>query len=410
MENPFGSWVRRIRLNAWFPHIPIALAVGLLGILQILPALPGDHAPSWWDEEFHLIRTYLAETAIQGLPQGALGIIFLLLSFGLAFRSRLSWMLAIVTTTVMILIETVPKGPIPHPLLVAYNGVMLGALLLAVRRFNNSSIAAATLFAITMLLVLLLYSIFGSYILGTQFNPNIRSFEMALYFAVVTLATVGYGDIVPQTEEARLFVVSFIVVGIVIFTTGISTILLPLINRRISKLLGTKGAPMKKTNHYVIVGDSSLARNCYLQLKERGMETALILPRPPEERSTFHQAEYILGDGSDLDVLREGCADKAAAIMALGEDDSENAFVTMAAKELGGKAKTVTAVNDSRNLTRIKRVHPDVIIAPGVLGGELLAMTLNGESMDTESLLAKLWTIERPIPHATRSSPLDAPK
>jgi hypothetical protein len=57
------------------------------------------------------------------------------------------------------------------------------------------------------------------------------------------------------------------------------------------------------------------------------------------------------------------------AILALSAADSDNAFVVLAVKELESRAKTVVAVNDSNNLGRVRRVQPDLIIAPQVLGG-----------------------------------------
>ncbi|MDA8115703.1 MAG: voltage-gated potassium channel, partial [Acidithiobacillus sp.] len=56
-------------------------------------------------------------------------------------------------------------------------------------------------------------------------------------------------------------------------------------------------------------------------------------------------------------------------------------------KEMEGSAKTVAAVNDSKNLGRVRRVQPDMIIAPQVLGGELLAMALNGEQLDSNAVM-----------------------
>ncbi len=95
----------------------------------------------------------------------------------------------------------------------------------------------------------------------------------------------------------------------------------------------------------------------------------------------------IIGDSSDTDVLRSAGAEQAAAVLALRADDSENAFVVLAVKEIEGSAKTVAAVNDSKNLGRVRRVQPDMIIAPQVLGGELLAMALNGEQLDSTAVM-----------------------
>ena len=87
---------------------------------------------------------------------------------------------------------------------------------------------------------------------------------------------------------------------------------------------------------------------------------------------------------------RKASGADALAILALRADDSENAFIVLAAKEIGGKARTVAAVKNSKNLARVRRVGPDLVIAPDILGGEVLAMALNGETMNSESILGNI--------------------
>ena len=63
----------------------------------------------------------------------------------------------------------------------------------------------------------------------------------------------------------------------------------------------------------------------------------------------------------------------------------------LAVKELKGRAKTVVAINDSKHMERIKLVQADVVIAPEVLGGELLAMVLTGETITSDFVLDRFF-------------------
>lgn len=72
-------------------------------------------------------------------------------------------------------------------------------------------------------------------------------------------------------------------------------------------------------------------------------------------------------------------------------DDSDKAFIVLAVKELKSRAKTVVAINDSKHMERIKLVQADVVIAPEVLGGELLAMVLTGESITSDFVLDRFF-------------------
>ena len=146
---------------------------------------------------------------------------------------------------------------------------------------------------------------------------------------------------------------------------------------------------MKRSNHYIIVGSSALASNTYRELVARGEQVTVILLAFPEN-SKFPDTDVLVGDGSDVDILKKAGGEEAKAVLALLDNDSENAFVVLAAKELKGGVKTVEAVNDVKNLNRIRRVHPYMVIAPQVLGGELLTMALTGEKVDSSTIMQRL--------------------
>ena len=78
------------------------------------------------------------------------------------------------------------------------------------------------------------------------------------------------------------------------------------------------------------------------------------------------------------------------AVLALSEDDSYNAFVVLAAKELNPNVRTVAAVGDTRNTGRVARTRPDVLLTLPQLGGELLAMALSGEEIKADALIGQL--------------------
>ena len=188
-----------------------------------------------------------------------------------------------------------------------------------------------------------------------------------------------------------MFAISIIVFGITAFATSLSAILMPLINKRMTRLLTTKESRMKeRTSHFVIVGDSALCRNAYHELRNRGEEVTVVLPATPDE-GIFRPEDLVSGDGSDLEVLKKAAAGDARAVLALADNDSENAFVVLAAKELDGKPTTVVGVSHSANLSRIRRVKPDMVISPQVLGGEILAMALRGEKIDSDLFMKRLF-------------------
>ena len=234
----------------------------------------------------------------------------------------------------------------------------------------------------------MMYATFGTYYLGTQFKPRITDLVSAFYYAMVTMSTVGYGDIVPATPQARLFALSVIVLGVAVFATSLTAVIGPLVGRSLQGIVNRKGSRMRRENHFVVIGNTPLAINTWRELAKRGRPVTRILRETPEEGEN-KDVDVVVGDPSMTETLREAGAHHAEAVLAMLADDSENAFAVLAVKELAGPAKTVAAVNDARHLSRVKLVQPDVVIAPQVLGGELAAMLLSGEQVTPE------WVVER---------------
>jgi len=368
----------------WFPHVPLAILLGLGGFWLLQSDL-GRHWRSILDQL--LAGGQGLSPAL--LPPLLIGIGMLIMAFGLLFRSRLAWTMALLlaaTAAVSLLF-----GHHTHAhLLFGYFLLMLALLIFAWRQFDRTSVTASTLFALTSVVMLLVYATFGTFYLGADFKPQITDLVTALYYAMVTMSTVGYGDITPQTAEAKLFAVSIIVLGVAVFATSLTAVIAPLVTRSLQRIVNRKGIRMQRENHFVVIGNTPLALNTLHELARRGHPVTLLMRVEPES-GVPEDVDKVIGDPSDGAVLRKAGADKAQAVLAMLPDDSENAFVVLAVRELAGKARTVAAVNDAQHLGRVQLVQPDVVIAPQILGGELAAMMLTGEEVTADFVMRRVF-------------------
>lgn len=379
-----------VRGRYWFPHFPLAVLLALGGVL-LLDAELGAR----WRQLLTDFLTGHPKNVTPGLlPPLLIGGGMLVMALGLFLRSRIAWIMALLlaATAAVSLLFGAHHGA--HVLL-GYFLVILAVLMLAWRQFDHSSVTASTLFALTSVVMLLLYATFGTYYLGSEFNPPVRDLVTALYSAVVTMTTVGYGDIVPHTAEARLFVVSVILLGVAVFATSLTAVIAPMMSRSLARIVNHERQRMKRENHFVVTGASPLAANTCRELIRRGQPVTRLFRQTPEPEPD-DTADFIVGDPGSVDVLRQAGADKAAAVLAMSSDDSENAFTVLATRELGGSAKTVVAVNDAQHLNRVKLVQPDIVIAPQILGGELAAMLMCGEEVSSEFVLQRVLQQSRP--------------
>jgi voltage-gated potassium channel len=388
---------RRARLDLWFPHIPLAIAVGGAGALALLPAIR-----KYLQEYLHLQLTGLFDALhplsaqvpgliLRGVPTTVVGALQIFIAVGLLARSRLAWISALLITIVQLALAIGYIHQSWFSTGVVYLVVLLAALVAGRQVFQRSSLAAGTLFAVATLLLVMVYGVFGALLLGTGFSPPIVTLPQAVYFTVVTMSTVGYGDILPKSDDARLFVISLIVLGLSVFLTSLTAVFGPLVQSRISRIVDPRRKRMKRVNHFIIIGSGPLARNTARELLNRDKAVVMIVD---DEDAGFGEAEIVVGDATELDVLRKAGVETANSVLALSEDDAENAFVILALRELHTDAKKVAAVSSRKNLERVRRVQPDMILAPNVFGGEVLAMALTEEKLDGDTLLKRFLDVK----------------
>ena len=220
-------------------------------------------------------------------------------------------------------------GDSGHAGLGIYTLVLILALMAYWRRFDRASVTAGSLFALVSVLSLLIYAVFGTLYLGDEFNPPVHDAGTALYFSIVSMSTVGYGDITPHSGAARLFTASIIILGITVFATSVSAIAGPVIGGNLKRLVKGRFSTAMRKNHIIIAGATPLALSVYDGLRRRGDEVTVIVPAgvPQEYPAT---ADLIEGDPSSVEVLRAAGVTRARYVLALRDDDAENAFIVLA--------------------------------------------------------------------------------
>lgn len=389
------AWARlknSLRLNSWFPQVPLAIAIGIAGLLRLWPAagsvqelislIPAS------SNDISELSEGLKALAIRGMPRELVGGLLMLVSVGLLLRSRLAWVLALLMTLASIALEILADSAFSKVML-AYSIVVLLALLLAHRSFHRTSLTVGTLFALIGVALTLGFGVLGGYALGKGFTPAITDFSSAFYFTIITLSTVGYGDITPTTPDARLFTVSLVLLGLLVFATSLTTIVGPIFNKRLLNLLQPRKKRMDRKDHIIVAGNNPLAGNVVKSLQSRGLAVTAIWSTAPQAGVEAPE-DLVVGDATNTSVLESAGVKQARAVLALLNSDSDNAFVTLAAKDANPHLRTLLAVNDAHNIDRMRRVKPDAVFALPVIGAELVAMALSGEEIKTDLLLEQL--------------------
>jgi voltage-gated potassium channel len=390
---------RRIGLNRWFPHIPLAIAIGLFGLLlmaRVAESLLGTPVWSVWSIRLNELHDHVMGANLGGLPDFVIGGLLLVIAFGLMQRSRFAWWLAILGLSASVAVHVRSDLDQGQDLILAMRLFLVAVLLLNRAHFSARSMVIQTAFGLYSVIVFLACATALTLRRGTHFVPEIADPLTALYFVVVTISSVGFGDIVPQDPDTRGFVLTLIVLGVLILGTAISVFLIPLISNRLRVILGHQEKLVNRSKHFVVIGISPLARNAAEELEKRNQAVTLILPKANTD-GFYAKRDVVIGDPTDLEILREAGVAKARGVLALSVDDSTNGFVVLGVNELDPSITTVAALNEPTNQSRLERAQPSILLSLQVLGGQLLAMALTGERVE-EDMLANVLKIHSSEP------------
>ncbi len=371
----FQRFIRGQRsLAALWPQGPIALALVLIGALNILN---GMSLPFTILQEVRALNGIAESVSVLGgTVQIILGLMLVVAGVGLLWRLVSAWMLSVLLLAIIMGVS-IAQGRWGYSLI--FQAILFAALLLAKSHFVKRTALASLVFSMSSIVSIMAYGIFGSYLLGTGFRPVIHDLNTATYFTIMTLSTVGYGDIVPVTVEARWFAVSLVFVGLSVFVGSIASVIGPKISGEFNRIFNTKDKPMELKDHVILVGEGSIARNTAKELSQRGVRFVRIMVNRASAAATDH--DVIEGDATTDAVLQKAGIEHARMVIAAREDDGENAFISLGAKDLNPNVRVLAVASSALSMRRLKLARADLVFSPVAVGSRLLADLVEGNQI-----------------------------
>ncbi len=195
------------------------------------------------------------------------------------------------------------------------------------------------------------------------------TFLDALYWAIVTVTTIGYGDISPQTWVGRVAAVSIAIGGIAAFTALVGLIANTLVEHTTRRILGLEG--VKYMNHIVVLGWNPLVHRLLQELRANLHNTRIVLV---DENAPLDLglADVIRGDPLVREVLAKAEVPRASHIIVATGDDSRTVLAVLHSRRLNPRAKIVALAMDEENIDILRQAGADKIV-PASIASTLLA-------------------------------------
>ena len=201
----------------------------------------------------------------------------------------------------------------------------------------------------------------------------------ALFMTVITLSSVGYGEVQPLDVKGEIFTIVLILVGLGtaawLFTTIIEAFVseqtLLLISR---KRMGRRVNAMK--DHYIITGYGRIGQQIALGYHQNKVPYVII----EQEQSRLEMLRdsdtpHVEGDAADDDVLKSAGIDRAAALIAVTPTDAINTFIVLSARGLRRDLYIVARADSLQNEAKLLRAGASKVVSPHILGGRWMAIT-----------------------------------
>jgi voltage-gated potassium channel len=212
----------------------------------------------------------------------------------------------------------------------------------------------------------------------------------AIYWAVVTIATVGYGDVVPSSPVAKLLALVIILSGPALLSLLTASMASMLVEKKIREGEGLE--TIKDRDHVIICGWNENGEKVVdgIQVQLKGTKPKIVLVNELEKediQSIQYQHKdcdiaFVRGNFVKEEVLARANLPRARAAIVLADlsggrtmdkADERTIFGTMAIKSMAAKVRTCAELIHSENREHLVRANVDEIIVRGESAGALLA-------------------------------------
>ena len=202
----------------------------------------------------------------------------------------------------------------------------------------------------------------------------------ALYMTVITITTVGYGEIKTISQAGRIFTIVLIFLGISVVAYILGIVAQAMIEFQLKSILGRKKLGLRIRsikNHYIICGYGRIGKVISHELRSSKIPIVVIDHGPEsKEGLDYYDIPYIIDDATSEDVLLEAGIERAKGVVTVVSSDADNLFITMTARGLNPKLFILARADEEHARKKLSRVGANRVVLPYQIGGQKMAQTI----------------------------------
>ncbi|MFQ5501803.1 MAG: potassium channel family protein [Phycisphaerae bacterium] len=197
-------------------------------------------------------------------------------------------------------------------------------------------------------------------------------FRAASYQTLITISTVGYSEQWDLSRGAHMWTSAIIVFGILVVTVAFASLQAMIVGGELRGVLGRrklKDRIGKLSGHFIVCGYGRMGSLISRDLGGKGKKVVVI---DRDEKRTAAVGEdgfdYVLGDASDEDILREARIERAAGLVTVLRGDADNVFVALIARGMRQDMPIIARGEYLDSESKLKRAGATQVICPQAIG------------------------------------------
>ncbi|MBI2862739.1 MAG: potassium channel protein [Chloroflexi bacterium] len=228
-----------------------------------------------------------------------------------------------------------------------------------------------------MLLAISLIGTLGYWLIGG------RQYSLldALYMTFITVATIGYGEIIDLSSSpvGRIFTMLIAISGIGVLAYSMTNLTALIVEGELTDSFRRRAMEKKASkykDHYIICGIGAVGFHIVNELYDTQRPHVIVdIDRQNIDKTlqVLSAETFIEGDATDGETLLKAGIENAEGLFAVTGDDNENLVITLTAKQLNPKVKVVARCNELRNGEKMKKAGADALVPLNLIGGLRMA-------------------------------------
>lgn len=227
--------------------------------------------------------------------------------------------------------------------------------------------------ALRWVAVLLLVLVFGT--LGFWFTEQSNGWDLwkSLFFTLITVTTVGYGDqgLSPTGERFAAILLLF---GIGTATYAVTSLVQIAVTYHTGGKRRMQQTIDRMEDHYIICGYGRIGKTVAAELVGAGT-SVVVIDRDVQMTDAAIDDGYlaVLGSSTEEEVLCRAGAERARGLICATNSDAENVFVTLCAQDINPDAFIASRASTDGAARRMERAGAAMVVSPYVTAGQNIA-------------------------------------